>query len=321
MEETLLMKKKIWILILLIICVLQHGCQKEIELNLPEYQSKLVVEGTIENGFPAMVMLSRSIPYFSEVNLNTLMNEVLVNGTQARVFITSETGESEELTWTLTPEAPYYVAFVGKNVIGKEQTHYTLTVEYDGQTYTAETYVPKTFDLDSIGFNHDMEMFADTMASIRVLFSDPADEVNYYAFFCKVKCPKMQDRFWVCNLPVAFDDRPINGQTVNYEVARYGYSTLMLGMMSEEDRKAFARMTFRPGDTVVVKHSQVDHHTYEYLISAGSEAAFGSSPFTNPLPSESNFNSENVIGHWSGYASRFDTLVWECEDYWELYGD
>ena len=115
------MRKKIWILLSLIICVLQYGCQKEIELNLPEYQSKLVVEGTIENGFPAMVMLTRSIPYFSEVNLNTLMNEVLVNGTQARVFITSETGESEELTWTLSPEAPFYVAFVGKNVIGKEK--------------------------------------------------------------------------------------------------------------------------------------------------------------------------------------------------------
>jgi len=315
------MRKLLWICLLLIICMLQMGCQREIDLNLPEYQTKLVVEGTIESGFPAMVMLSRSIPYFSEVNLSTLMSDVIVNGTQARVFITSETGESEELTWTLTPESPLYMAFLGKNVIGKEQTHYTLTVEYNGQTYTAETYIPKSFDLDSIGFNHDMEILADTMASIRVLFTDPADEVNYYAFFCKVKCPKTQDRLWVCNLPVAFNDLAFNGQTLNYEVARYGYSTLMLGMMSEEEQRAFARMTFRPGDTVVVKHSQMDYHTFKFLSSAGSEAAFGSSPFTNPLPSESNFNSEDVIGHWSGYASKFDTLVWECDNYWELFGE
>ena len=26
------------------------GCQREIELDLPDYQSKLVIEGTIENG-------------------------------------------------------------------------------------------------------------------------------------------------------------------------------------------------------------------------------------------------------------------------------
>lgn len=314
------MKNRIWIYFALIISVLQFDCQREIDLNLPEYHSKLVVEGTIENGFPAMVMLSRSIPYFSEVNLNTLMNEVLVNGTQARVFITSETGETEELMWTLSPDAPYYVAFMGRNVIGREQTHYTLTVEYDGETYTAETYIPKTFDLDSIDFNHEMELFADTMATIKVQLTDNADEINYYAFFSKVKCPKMQDRIWVCNLPTAFDDRAFNGQTLNYEVARYGYSTLLLGLMSEEDRENFARMTYRPGDTVVVKHSQMDYHSYKYLISAGSEAAFGSNPFTNPLPSESNFNSDKVIGHWSGYASKYDTLVWECEDYWELYG-
>ena len=136
-----------------------------------------------------------------------------------------------------------------------------------------------------------------------------------------MKCPKFQDPFWVSNMPVAFDDRAISGRTLNYEVARYGYSTLLVGLMKKKDRRAFSRRTFRPGDTVVVKHSQVDHHTYKYLISAGSEAAFGSNPFTNPLPRETNFNSDDVLGHWSGYASKFDTLVWECEDYWELYGD
>lgn len=306
---------------MLAFCMLQVGCQREIDLNLPEYQSKLVVEGTIENGSPAMVMLSRSIPYFSEVTLSTLMNEVLVNGTQARVFITSETGESEELQFTLSPESPYYVAFMGRNVIGREQTHYTLTVEYGGKTYTAETYIPKTFDLDSIGFNHDMDIFADTMASIRTLFTDPADEINYYAFFCKVSCPKMKDRLWVCNMPVAFDDRAFNGMTLNYEVSHYGYSVLMRGLMSEEEQESYSRATFRPGDTVVVKHTQVDHSTYQFLISAGSEAAFGSNPFTNALPVESNFNSDEVLGHWSGFAAKYDTLVWWCDDYWETFGE
>ena len=312
--------RSIWKCFLLAMCMLQMSCQKEIDLNLPEYQSKLVVEGTIESGFPAMVMLTKSIPYFSEIGLDDLMNEVIVNGSQARVFVTSELGETEELQWTISPEAPYYMAFMGKNIIGKEQTHYTLTVEYGGKTYTAETYIPKSFSLDSIGFNQDMEILADTMASIRVLFSDPADEVNYYAFFTKVKCPKMQDRLWVCNMPVAFDDRAINGMAITYEVSRYGYSSLMSGLLSEEERRNFSRITFRPGDTVVVKHAQVDHDTYEYLISAGSEAAFGSNPFTAPIPPVPNFNSDEVLGHWSGYAVGFDTLVWECDDYWELYG-
>ena len=161
--------KKRYALIILALCLLMLGCQREIDMKLPDYQPKLVIEGSIETGSPAMVMLSKSIPYFSEINWGTLMNDVLVNGSQARVFVTSETGEKEELQWRISPEAPYYMAFMGNNVLGKEQTHYTLTVEYDGQTYTAETYIPKTFDLDSIGFDQSSDLLDDTMATIRVL--------------------------------------------------------------------------------------------------------------------------------------------------------
>jgi hypothetical protein len=88
--------KKLCIWILLAICLLMSGCQREIDMKLPDYQSKLVIEGTIETGAPAIVMLSKSIPYFSEINAGTLMNDVLVSGSAARVFVTSETGETEE---------------------------------------------------------------------------------------------------------------------------------------------------------------------------------------------------------------------------------
>ena len=293
--------------VLMMLCC---GCQREIDLELPDYQPKLVIEGTIENGSPAMVMLSKSIPYFSEINLGMLMNDVLVAGDKARVYITSESGETEELVWGLSPEAPYYVAFMGSKVIGREQTHYTLTVEYDGHTYSAETYIPKTFDLDSIGFDQSAEMLNDSMASIRMLLSDAADEENYYAFFCKVNCPTLHDRLWISGLPVAFDDRTFNGLTFNYELTRAGYSMLLRGMMGEEEQESFSRLTFRPGDTVYVKHTQIDHDTYLYLLSAGSEAAFGSNPFTNPMPAVTNFNSDEVLGHWSGFAAKIDTLVW-----------
>lgn len=292
-------------------CFMLAGCQKEIDMNLPEYQRKLVIEGTIENGSPAMVLITRSIPYFSEINMSTLTDSVLVTGQQARVFITSETGETEELTWQISPEATYYVAFMGKNVIGREATHYTLRVEYDGKTYTAKTYIPKTFDLDSVWFDQSTEILNDEQATIRMLMSDPADEENYYAFFCKVNSPTLRDRLWVSGLPVAFDDRTFNGLTFNYEMFRVGYSSLMAGMLDEADQESFTRRTFRRGDTVYLKHTQIDHHTYKYLLSAGTEAAYGGNPFTNPLPAVTNFDSEEVLGHWSGFAAKIDTLVWD----------
>ena len=61
---------------------------------------------------------------------------------------------------------------------------------------------------------------------------------------------------------------------------------------------------------IYVKHTQIDYHTYKYLLSAGTESAFGSNPFTNPLPAYTNFDSEDVLGHWSGFAAKIDTIVW-----------
>jgi len=292
------------------VCLLTLGCQREIELDLPDYQPKLVIEGTIETGSPAIVMLTRSIPYFSEINYDYMMDSVIVGNLKARVFVTSETGETEELVFKISPELPYRMGFIGKKVIGREETHYTLRVEYDGKTYTAETYIPKTFDLDSIGFDQSAEILDETQATIRMLLTDPADEENFYAFFCKVNSPTLRDRFWICGLPVAFDDRTFNGLTFNYELTRLGYSPLLYGMMTDEQQETFSRRTFRPGDTVYVKHTQVDYHTYKYLLSAGSEAAMGSNPFTNPMPAVTNFDSDEVLGHWSGFAAKIDTIVW-----------
>lgn len=287
------------------------GCQREIDLQLPEYQPKLVVEGTIENGSPAIVLITRSIPYFAEINFSSLMNDVIVTGNKARVFVTSETGESEELFWDVTSAATYYVAFMGSKVIGREDTHYTLRVEYDGKTYTAETYIPKTFDLDTIGFDQSAEVLNEKQATIRMAMTDNGDEENYYAFFCKVRCPSLRDRLWVSGFPVAFDDRTFNGLTFNYEMTRIGYSKLLAALLTNEEQESFVRRTFRYGDTVYVKHSQIDYHTYKYLLSAGTEAVYGGNPFTNPLPAVSNFDSDEVLGHWSGLASKIDTLVWK----------
>ena len=83
-------------------------CQKEIEVELPDYERKIVIEGSIENGEPAMVIVSRSVPYFSTIDLETLMNDVFI--TDAEVTVTSSTGQTEQLTFTLNPESPIYMA-------------------------------------------------------------------------------------------------------------------------------------------------------------------------------------------------------------------
>src|SRR5436190_19041059 len=42
------------------------GCRKDITPKLPEYHQKVVIEGAIETGEAAVVLLSYSVPYFGE---------------------------------------------------------------------------------------------------------------------------------------------------------------------------------------------------------------------------------------------------------------
>ena len=44
------------------------SCQKEIEVDIPDYERKIVIEGSIENGSPAMVLVSKSVRYFSTLH-------------------------------------------------------------------------------------------------------------------------------------------------------------------------------------------------------------------------------------------------------------
>lgn len=285
------------------------GCQQEIEVDLPDYETKLVVEGSIESGKPAMVILSKSIPYFSNIDLNYLLNNVFIR--DAEVYVTSSDGEMERLTFQYCADSPVMFAYCGNNIRGKENTSYTLTINYDGQTYTATTTIPKTFDLEKLWFSTISEFFnADTMRTIRIQMTDNPAEENYYTFQLKLSCPSFKDRLWTYTVPIAFDDKSISGITFNYELERYGYSTMFSYMMSEEERQAQERITFRPGDTVYVKHSQIDYNSYRFLVTGGTEAIMGSSPFSNPAPVVSNIEHDNALGAWCGFASKIDTLIW-----------
>lgn len=297
------------LLTMLLGCILLAACETPIDVELPDYDPKLVIEGTIENGEVAVVTLTNSIPYFANINLEYIMQNVLV--TDAEVTVTSSDSVSEQLMFQYYPEAPLQVAFVGRNLRGEEGKSYTLTVKYKGEIYTAVTTIPHTFDLDSLWFDCPSDLVnADSIRSIRVLMTDNAQEANFYSFKVKLSCPRFSDRLWVSTLPLAFDDKTFNGLTFNYELERYNVSTLLLGGMSEEELREYTRMTFRPGDTVYVKHSQIDYDTYRFMMTGGMEAVMGSNPFTNPAPVASNIRGDGVLGAWCGFASKVDTLVW-----------
>ncbi len=303
------MKRIAYLFFIALLLILQfNACQTEIEVDLPDYQPKLVVEGYIELGQPARVMLTRSVPFFQQIDLNYILNNVLVM--DAVVTVTSSDGETERLSFVPNSESPYMFAYVG-NMRGKENTRYDLKIEWGGQTYTATTSILHSFDLDSIGFYKMPEMMRDTMRTIRVLMSDNPSEMNFYQYYVKVHGKKVHDNVWITTIPVAFDDATFNGLTFNFEVLRANPSSFLMPQMSEEEEREYFRMTYRPGDTVYVKYGLIDYDSYQFWNTGGNDAAMGQNPFTNPTPVISNIRGENVTGVWCGYAAKTEVLIYE----------
>lgn len=288
-----------------LIPVLFTSCQKEIEVDIPDYERKIVIEGRIENGSPAMVIVSRSVDYFAPLNLETLMNDVFIRDA---VVTVSCDGVSEQLQFTLCEDSPVYLAYVGHNIIGEPGKRYDLRVEIGDTVYTSSTTICQPFHLDSVWLAFASPQ--DTTPTTRIQLTDRAETHDYYMFQLKVHGKRLHDRLWVTSFPVAFDDATFSGQTVNYEILRANPSSLFESTMTDEEKDEFYRMTYRKGDTIYMKTSLLDYESYLYWSAMTYELSVGQNPFMSPAPVPCNIKGENVIGNWCGFASTIDTLYY-----------
>jgi hypothetical protein len=57
-----------------LVCLFYLSCEKEVDINLNTGEPKLVVDGQIETNNYPLVILTKSIGYFSKIDLSTLQN-------------------------------------------------------------------------------------------------------------------------------------------------------------------------------------------------------------------------------------------------------
>jgi len=306
--------------ILPFVLVLFFSCQTEIEVTVPEYYNKIVVEGYIENGEYPMVSLYKSAPYFSTMSLEYLMDSIVIR--DAKVFVSSSKGETQELKMNLfpNPKAPLFFAYTGFGFKGEVNTSYTLRVEWNNKIYTSETSILNTFDLDSVYFTPTFgQTQIDSVANLRIAMTDDGAPDNYYQFKVKIYCRDVQeqgtgfyDRLWVPTIPCAFDNSPFKGVSFNYEIVRSSPSTLFLPEMTERELRRYMRMNYRIGDTVYLKYARLDEPSFRFWQSAGGEITFGQNPFMSPNPIQSNITcstGEKCLGVWCGSASQEMVLI------------
>src|SRR5687768_15846078 len=91
------------------------ACQKEIDIDLPDVEQLIVVDGGIFVGMPAEVTLTWSAGYFDPIDSASIANYVI---TTATVTVTDGT-ITDTLNIVFDPNMPIPIVWRGGNLIGQ----------------------------------------------------------------------------------------------------------------------------------------------------------------------------------------------------------
>lgn len=282
-----------YIIILIILAAMLSSCEKS-SFEIPNYDTQIVVDGKIEQNQAPIIFLTYSAAYFSDIDSASLRKLV---ATRAKVTIDDGT-HSEVLTLRPNKEyfPPYY--YTGIEIKGEVGKTYSLTVELEGKTLTAETTIPEPVKLDSVWFEI---QDSDTTGFIYLKFKDNADEKNYYRTYTR---NLNESEKFVPTYVANYDDRLFNGEEI--EVALYKGN---LNPLLREDP-----LYFKTNQVITLKACSIDKASFDFWYTMDQEMARAGNPFAS-----SNIKvKSNIVGGlgiWAGYGvSYYDVVTKEAAE-------
>jgi hypothetical protein len=287
--------------IILFFCVVTLvSCEKDINFNLKNAEDVLVVDAQIENNEAPIVVLSKSLDFFSKISPEILANSFVRN---ADVKITTGT-TTHTLKEYSVPLGGGYTAYYysldysnpsSNLVIGQFGKSYKLDIFAENKNYTSTTTIPfLTKFPDSIWFKVAPQN-PDT--SLRVLVAkttDPPGLGNYIRYFTK----KNSEPFFPGPNSV-FDDAVIDGTTYEIQVEPGNDRN----NPTPRDNNFFKR-----GDTVTVKLCNIDKATFTFWNTWEFAQQSIGNPFSQPNKVLGNI-SNGALGAFCGYAAWYKRII------------
>jgi len=306
------MRLKMHQLLLFLLPVLA-GCEEEFLPEIPDSEPQLVVEGYIEAGerpTPPYVLLTRSIPFFSDIDFEEL-GDLFVHGAEVRVSDGEREVQLQEICWSELPpplqkEAARLFGFqpdslridfcayvdLSFSMSGEVGKTYHLTVQAEGQTLRAQTSLPPPVPLDSLHFVDAPGEPNDTLAQLRVFLPDPPGQANFYRYFVRVNDGPLLPGF-----PSVTDDRLFDGQRFELPLARPESRETDFGDLD------FSTLgMFTVGDSILLKWTTLDEAHFNFWNTLEFNAA-NQGPFSSYTRIDSNI--EGGLGIWGGYTALY----------------
>ena len=249
-------------------------------------ESKIVVEGSIEEGDVAKVILSRSVPIGSLVDSTTILNYVIRSAK-----ITVSDGENKEVLRLKrdNDRIPPFVYF-GSEIIGEAGKTYTLKIEYLNKRISGTTTIPQSVPI--LYADYIKNKPADKNGYVFIKFKDPVNEKNFYQVETLLD---KQDSIYIPALYGNLNDDNFIAPEVSFQIFR-GKS------FSFEDHSDY-KPNFEDGDLIYVKLRTMNKAGFEFWNSWQNETINGRSPiFPNATSLKSNI--EGGIGIWCGYGQQ-----------------
>jgi hypothetical protein len=275
----------------ILILFLASACEKDITVDLPNPEIKIVVEGYVETGKYAYVLVSKSSAYFAPFDSTSILNNGVKN---AKVIISNGT-ISDTL---IQVSSQYGYLYLSANIIGEVGKNYSLKIiTEDGIEVTAQTKIYQPIPLDSTWFK--VVENKDSLGFVWAHLTDPDTLGNIYRWFAK-RIGKDND--FIAPLGSVFEDKFINGKSFDFGYNR-GKLPNSIAVDDNNDEQGF----FKDGDTIVVKFCTVGRETFDFWRTAETQFSDNGNPFAATTFIKSNINGG--IGIFEGYSPSYDTVI------------
>ena len=313
-------------------CLLVSSCTKTIDVNIPDSADQVVVEGTIENNVPPVVILTKSQKFFGTIDLNNLGNyfvhgaDVTVTGSDgtktplielclqglnlpqdqqqvllnALGFSTVDSANIPNVCVYTVPDIASYFLNGTASFVGKERTSYALDIKApgfhssDSIHLTSTTYIPRAIGMDSISIREaNNPAYRDSMVSLYSNVSVP----DTFGNFLRYKTKRNHEPYYIPASGSVWDDKLWVGLHIALPIERAQQPNAKIDYNTD--------FLFYKGDTVSVKWSNIDAKTYDFFYTLENDG--GDSPFSQPVRIKTNINTG--LGIWAGYATKYYSVI------------
>lgn len=302
------------IVIYLLSIIILSSCTKEVEIDIPGYEDKLVVDGFIETNAPPFVLLSHTNDIYSPTNLEAYLNG-FISGAIVTVNDGTTTFTLDEIcTDNLPPGTEDYAAnlfgipveelanyhlcaytSMDLSLLGEVGKTYYLSVTYGSKTYTSSTTIVEPTPLVNTFWkpDNDETEYGYSWAKL----TDPAGQYDAYRWEVRY----ISEPFFTKTFSPVFDDQFFDG--LSFEFA---YENPM--SFDDDNWPDDKRGYYKMGDTIVIKFSKMDRYVFEFLEKKYTQIYTAGNPFATPTNIPSNIEG-GALGLWAGYSPWYDTLI------------